>query len=268
MSWEDVLQGILGGAGAPSSDPSSGQTSKGGPLADLLGGILGGVSPHQATGSQGRAGGLPDLLGGILGGADGKLDVGDIAGILGGILGGAAPAGGTQSTPGGLGDILGGILGGAGSAGGSQPPPGGLGGILGGGTLGANSFLTPIITELAQRLGLPPAMASAVVSFVLGKLLSGSAQSAGRAPAPERQGLDLDHLLETIGSGQQLQPSYLQSTGLVDELSQRTRIDKATALESLQQVLAMLGGQLAAGPAPREQAAASDLDHLLDTWQD
>jgi len=246
MSMEDLLKGIL----AEGRSRQRGQRAASDPLADLLGGILGGVEPQQARGGQSAAGGLPDLLGGILGGADGKVDLGDIAGILGGILGGGG------ATPGR-----------------TQPSQGGLGGILGGASsLGANSFLAPIINELAERLGLPPAIANAVVSFVLGKLLSGSLGRAGAASpgaiAPSQpQGLDLDHLLETVGTGGQFEPGYLRSTGLVAELAQQTGIDQSTAMQSLQEVLGKLGGQLAAGRAPRK-AKASDLDHLLDEWVD
>ena len=277
MSMEDLLKGILGGAQRASPD----QGSQADPLSDLLGGILGGIRPKQAGGGAAGAGGLQDVLGGILGGADGKLDGGDIAGILGGILGGGGGGRSTQPSSGGLGDILGGILGGAGSGSAAQPSPGGLGGILGGilrgGSLGANSFLAPIITELAERIGIPPAMASAVVSFLLGKLLSRPAggaeispgrQQPSRRGATQAEGLDLDHLLDTLGTGQQPSSSYLRSTGIVDELSQQTGLDKDTALDSLKEVLGMLGTQLSAARAPRGQAPASDLDHLLDSWQD
>ena len=247
MSMEDLLKGILGGG----QSPQRGQRAASDPLSDLLGGILGGLEPQQARGGQSGSGGLPDLLRGILGGADGQVDMGDIAGILGGILGGGGAALGR-----------------------TQPSPGAPGGILGGASsLGTNSFLAPLINELAERLGLPPAIANAVVSFVLSKLLSGSLGGAGSAgpsrTAPSQpQGLDLDHLLETVGTGGQFEPSYLRSTGMVDELAQQTGIDQNTAIESLQEVLGLLGGQLAAGRAPRRKAKTSDLDHLLDEWVD
>jgi hypothetical protein len=259
MSMEDLLKGILGGGQAPRRGQ---QQAAPDPLADLLGGILGGVAPQPGGAGQSGGGSLPDLLGGILGGADGKVDVGDIAGILGGILGGGAAAPQpAQRRSGGLGDILGGILG------------------AGGGNLGANSFLAPIIQELAGRLGLSPAVANAVVGFVLTQLLP-RLMAGGTAAAPRptggrttprvqpQQGLDLDHLLESMGSGQQLQSSYFRSTGLADELAQQTGLDTGTAAESLQEVFALLGSQLAAGRSEPKPGDATYLDHLLDTWKD
>jgi hypothetical protein len=256
---EDLVKGILGGGQAP----SRGQKAAPDPLADLLGGILGGVTPQPGGAGQAGGGGLPDLLGGILGGADGKVDAGDIAGILGGILGGggtAAPQP-AQRRSGGLGDILGGILG------------------AGGGNLGANSFLAPIIQELAGKLGLPPAAANAVVGFVLTQLLP-RLMAGGTAAAPRptggrtspgvqpQQGLDLDHLLESMGSGQQLGSSYFRSTGLADELAQQTGLDAGTAAESLEEVFSLLGSQLAAGRSEPKPGDATYLDPLLDTWED
>jgi hypothetical protein len=258
MSMEDLLKGILGGGQAP----SRGQQAAPDPLSDLLGGILGGMAPQPGGAGQAGAGSLPDLLGGILGGADGQVDVGDIAGILGGILGGGAAAPQpAQRRSGGLGDILGGILG------------------AGGANLGANSFLAPIIQELAGRLGLSPAVANAVVAFVMTTILPrlfGARGAASPQPASPRrtaraqpeEGLDLDHLLESMSSGRQLEPAYFQSTGMADELAQQTGLDVNTAAESLQEVFALLGGQLVAGRTQPSPARSTDLDHLLDEWED
>jgi hypothetical protein len=250
---QDILGGILGGADA--QQPSGGQTGAGG-LQDILGGILGGAGAQQPSSGQAGAGGMGDILGGILGGADGQLDAGDLAGILGGILGGGgATAPRAQPSSGGLGDILGGILG-AGKA-----------------NLGANSFLAPIIQELAGRLGLSPAIAGLIVSFVLGKILPGLAGGKAAAqpspvPGGQAQGLDLDHLLESMGSGQQLEPSYFQQSGMAGELAQQTGLDQQTAAQGLQQVFELLGSQLAAGREKPSSTKASELDHLLDSWED
>ncbi len=241
---EDLLKGILEGAAAqpqPSRSKSTGDS-----LADLLGGILGG----RSGGSQG-AGGMGDLLEGILGG------------------------GGSQGA-GGMGDLLEGILGGGGSQG-----AGGMGGLLeailgGGGGLGSNSFLAPIIEGLAEKLGLPPAIAQMVVSFVLDKLLSGglgglapspTAPSGGRGLQPAQpQGYDLDHLLDAMGSGQQVDSAYLRSSGMADELAQQTGLDPHVAERSLQEVFDMLGGQVATERRQVRQPTPGSLDDLLDTW--
>jgi hypothetical protein len=146
----------------------------------------------------------------------------------------------------------------------------------GGANLGGNSFLAPIIQGLAEKLGLSPGIAQAVVGFVIAKLLPGLLAGA-RAPAPsstgrrraapsaqEGPGLDLDHLLGTMGAGQKLEPSYLRSTGMVDELAQQTGLDPDTAVQSLQQVFGMFGAQLGGSPSTQEKKG---LDSLLDTWE-
>jgi hypothetical protein len=226
---EDLLKSILGGADSRST--GSRQTTD--PLSDLLKSILGGASSTGRASPQGSAGELPDLLGGILGG-------------------------GTQEGFG-LDDILAGIMG------------------TGGSRVGANAFLAPIAQALAEKLGLSPALAQAVVAFAVSKLLPAllggvggvvpggqAGVSPARPSASGAQGLDLDHLLERMGSGQELEPSLLQSTGMVDELRQQTGMDSDVALHSLQQVFALFGAQLA-GPKP--QPKPQGLDRLLDTWE-
>ncbi len=229
MNMEDILKSILGGADAA----SGGKRQAADPLSDLLKGILGGASQGGRSSSQGRAQGLPDLLGGILGG-------------------------GSQDGFG-LDDIMGAIIGTGGSA------------------VGGNAFLAPIAQALAEKLGLSPALAQAVVGFALSKLLpallggvGGGLQqgqagvSPSRRPSAGAEGLDLDHLLESMGSGQEVAPSFLRSTGMVDELREQTGLDRDKAVQSLQQVFGLFGAQLA-GPKP--QPRPQGLDHLLDTWE-
>jgi len=238
MSMEDLLKSILGGAQAPAQGKQQAN-----PLADLLGGILGGAD-LQPTG-RAAASGTVDPIGAILGGRDGKLDLGDLARILGGVLGAGQAVPSTPQK--------------------STAPS----------NLGANSFLAPIITELAQRLGLPVSLANTIVSFVLGQLLSrGTSASTTRAAQAQSQragpaageGLNLDYLLETVGAGREVEASYVRSTGIVEQLAAQTGLDKNTATRGVQQALQLLGGQLAAGRAPRAAAGPTDLDHLLDTW--
>ncbi len=320
MSMEDLLKAILGGASAqtPAQRPRS--TSQTDPLAEILGGILGGA--QQSGGSQQGQIGIDDILGGILGGGaqpsgrsqQGGIGIDDILGgilgggaqpsgrsqqdqiglddILGGILGGGAqPSGRSQQDQIGLDDILGGILGGgAQQSGGSQQGQIGiddiLGGILGGGSgMNSNTFLGPIIQKLATQLGIPPAIAQMVVSFVLSKLLSGaSAQSQATRPSqavPRRQAqqqkqqggqtVDLDDLLEQMSAGQTLDAGYLEKSGMTEELVQQTGMDSDTAAASLQEVFKALGGALGPSqqgrqtPQPkRKSSPSSGLDSLLD----
>jgi len=231
-------------------------------LQDLFEAILEGGASQQQRRTQAEADPLSSLLEGILGGGSSSAPSSggmDLGGLLEGILGGgqAAPSTPRRSTPapssGGLEDIL--------------------GGILGGSSVGGNSFLGPIISGLAEKLGLPPAIAQVVVSFVLGKLLSGgltqgatrAGGTAGAQPASS-QGLDLDHLLETMSGGGDVAPGYLKSSGMAKELAQKTGLDQDKAERSLEEAFRMLGGQASVQRKEVRQPTPGSLDHLLDTW--
>jgi hypothetical protein len=264
---EDLFETILEGAG--SQQQLQRRRTSGDPLIDMLGSILEGAG-SQPQRRQSRTE-VPDTD--------------PLSGILGGILGGGAESQGA----GGMGDLLEAILAGGATAPQpaprrrSTPPSGGglgdiLGSILGGSSIGSNSFLAPIIEALAEKLGLPPAIAQMVISFVLSKLLSGAASRAqAPAPQPSRRarptpvspgGLDLDHLLEQMGTERGLDSNYLMSTGMAQELSQQTGLDAETAARSLQEALnMMLGSQVAASqPKHISQPKPGSLDNLLDTW--
>jgi hypothetical protein len=159
-----------------------------------------------------------------------------------------APSGGGLAGLGGLGDLLKGILGGGMGGGGSTEA-------------GLGSLLAPIANALAEKLGLPPQIAQMVITFVLGKLLSGFAgqQGGGMIPAPQAvprgyqspqpqqpQGLNLDDLLERMGSPRGVEASYIQSTGMAEELAGYTGLDPEMATQSLVQALNLLGGQMGA----------------------
>jgi hypothetical protein len=146
---------------------------------------------------------------------------------------------------------------------------------LGGSGASNNTFLAPIIGMLADKLGLPPAIAQMVVSFVLGKLLAGGASQAqvqpGRRAVPSPaspQGFDLDHLLDEMEGEQGLGADYLMSTGAADELAEQTGLDPDMAARSMQEVLNMMLGSQVEARRPRQvkQPKPGSLDHLLDTW--
>jgi hypothetical protein len=117
--------------------------------------------------------------------------------------------------------------------------------------MGAEPFLTPIISGIAGKLGLPPQIAQMVVTFVLGKLLAGHLGGAA-APAPdaqtsgatEQQGVDLAHLVEQMNSGQGVGVDFLRSSGMAEELSQQSGLDLDTAEASLQEAFTLLGDRL------------------------
>jgi hypothetical protein len=227
MAFEDLLKGILGGGMTGGQGGAEARLD----LTDLLGGILGGMggeAPQPSASPQGSAG-LPDLIGGILGGLG-----------QGGDLGGA------------------------------------LGGILGGSNMTNNAILGPISQALSEQLGLDPKVAQMVVIFalttvipaILGRMQKGHTQQgampSGALPAPqEGNALDLDDLLEQMGSQRAVGREYLQSTGLTQRLSAQTGLDPETAEESLQQTLFMLG-QFLDNDAPSSQMEESDLKSLLD----
>lgn len=229
MGMEDILKSLLEGAAQQQS--SRGRGSANDPVAELLEGILGGAIQGQRSSSS-TGGGLEDILGSILGG-------------------GQQSQRGQSSAGGGLEDILGGILGGGSSSAGASSPLSGL--------------LAPIANALAQKLGLPPAVAETVVGFVLNKLLASRVSGASSAAD---QGLNLDGLLESMSEGGVQDTSYFSQSGLTQELAQKTGLDPQTAERSLAEALSLLGGQVkqVRRTRPSNQPAPGGLDHLLDEW--
>jgi hypothetical protein len=111
-----------------------------GSLGDVMGALLGGGTPQgqeSPMGMQQGAGGLGDVMGALLGG-----------GMQGSVPSMGAQVGASQGAVG-IGDILGAVLGG-GSTG-----------------IGASPLLAPIANLLANKLGLPPAIAQAVIALSL-----------------------------------------------------------------------------------------------------
>jgi len=252
---------------------SGGTRGGAGNLAGLLSALTqGGAVTGQAGGAP-QAGGLADILGQMSQAGGMSQQVGDsqpggmpqsgdaLGQILGSLLGGETPQGqaspmGMPQEAGNLGDVLGSVLGGGAqdsvpSMGAAMGAPQGttgigdiLGAVLGGGStsIGASPLLAPIANLLAQKLGLPPAIAQAVIAFVLAKLMSGSGGGvpAGRMGLVE-EGPGMQDLLERAVSGQRLDKSTLAATGLPEELAQHTGLDPETASKSLQQALTLLG---------------------------
>lgn len=207
---------------------------------------------------------LEDLLGGILGGQGGEL-----GSILGSILGGSAPQsesspstlpGSDTSAPGGDSAQMAGAL------------PDILATLMSGGSL--DSIITPLIASLADRMGLPPQIAQAIVSIVLNQLMSGlQGSAASPSGAQQGQGLNLDSLMERMASGQGIDQAYLHSTGVPQQIAQQTGIDPNTAAQSVQQILGMLGATTGQVPDSSSQEPPAQvppeekgLDNLLKKW--
>jgi hypothetical protein len=183
-----------------------------------------------------------DLMNSMLSGAGSQSDqdgpdADQLADLLGGLMEGSAGQQGGDA-----GDLLAGLLG-ASSSGGAGDLGGLLGAVMGGGgaDTGVSSMLAPVTDHLAEKLGIPPEMAQMIVVFVVGKLLSGRMRGGAAAGQDD---VDLDDLFAHMSSDRGLDADYLQSTGMVDELSQQTGLDSDAAAQGLQEAFGMLGGQL------------------------
>jgi hypothetical protein len=111
------------------------------------------------------------------------------------------------------------------------------------------------VNSLADKLGLPPQIAQAVVSFVLSKLLANRTQpgidiypDSAQSRAAQLQRASMDDVVQKMNSGQRVTKTAIRKTGMAEELSAQTGLDPATAEASLQEVLNALGGQLGAQP--------------------
>ncbi len=270
----DLLGALLNAAGAQSGPSQSG----GDPLSTLLGGLTGGGGAQQ--GAQGGDV-LGSLMGGLMGGggAQGASDLGSLmggsgaqqdvqgGGVLGSLLGGGAPSpqqgagdlgslmgggGAQQGAQGGdvLGSLLGGLLGGGAPQGGQQMPTAQAG-------ISSHPYLAPIVNGLAQKLGLPPAIAEAVVSFALTQLLGSLMNRASAGREMGVQSFDIsqrtlqvagdqqtEDIAQRFQSGVSLDADYLHSAGLPQQLAEQTGLDQKTAAKSLEQAFRLLGGEL------------------------
>ena len=140
MSMEDILKVLVDSRQQGSSTQAAAD-----PMANLIGGLLGG-GQAQSGGSQ-QAGG--DLVGGI-------------ANLLGSVMGGGQSQAQNTANPqaGGLGDMMGlleSVIGGQSGTTANDP-------IM--------ALLNPFVAPLAKKANIPPEIAIIVVSFVAHKLLS------------------------------------------------------------------------------------------------
>jgi hypothetical protein len=247
------LNSILGALGADAdSEPAANQAGND-PTLDSLGSLLSGGASQRAGAPQGT-GGLGGLLNSLLGGSASQ-GAGAGGDLLSTLLGGGASQG-----AGGAGDLLSTLLGvGASQGAGAPQSSGGAGSLTGAqaggsGALSGNPILGPIVDGLAQKMGLPPALAEMVVGFVLSRLLSGQAGATGATGQGNRMGMEvgegsseLSGIVQRLNSGQGLDARYLHSTGLPQQLAEQTGLDLHTATGSLQHVFEMLAGSMGSG---------------------
>ncbi|MBI5298508.1 MAG: hypothetical protein HY869_23770 [Chloroflexi bacterium] len=191
---------------------------------------------------------LAQLVGGLLGGGQGGADqtTGQVMDLVGSLLGGqtSAPSTGASEQGAGLGNMM-----------------GLLESVIGAGQTGENagaaagdpllSMLQPFINQLAEKVKIPPALATIAVTFVVHKMLAHHPTS-GR----DSTQFDLDDLLKTGA----LNADALKSSGMVSELSQATGLDEGSASQTLDAAFSLLGGtaqKAAAKPAAPKLGTAT-----------
>ena len=201
---DDLLNSMLGDLleGDEESGEKKPAADKG--LEELLGGLMGGQSPQEGAGTgQGAEGEMGEMLGSLLGG--GQQQGGDLGGMLNAILGGDQQSAGGAD----LGSMLGGLMGG-----GSQS-----------GDISQMPIVGPILERLSQELGIPPNIAMALVSAVIGMLGSGQI-TGGRSMGLD----DLANLAEDQSTVQ----------NIAQEVAGETGIDENTVVQAVQHILKML----------------------------
>lgn len=208
-------------------------------LEALLGGLLG---------SGGTTAGQP----GGSGGSSNTINLNDLIGML---IGQNASQGQTHHN--GISDLINALIG---------------GGAAGGNTGGNNQRINPIAQMLADRLGIPPQLAQAVVAFFISRILQKQLQNlpAGAQPAlpatpagTADDGLDLDDLLDVMGDRRTLQTRLSQS-GMANDLARQTGLTPAQANAALQEVVQIVGEQRIK-PRPVTTQGVN-LKRLLETW--
>lgn len=205
-------------------------------MEDLLAALLRSGMQQQQQAQRNPTDPTAQLLQALLGGGQQPQQPmsGNLDSLLEAFGGGQQPARPTQSAPaGGLESLIGSLMG----MGGPTAQPGGM-------NLAQNplllQMLLPLITPLAQKLNISPQVAMMIVTFVLQALM---ANRGKKTTAATTQGLNLDGLLRQASSPQGITPAYVQSTGMVRELSKQTGLDDATASRGLLEVLSLLGQQ-------------------------
>lgn len=157
-----------------------------------------------------------------------------MAHLISGLLGGAGGSQmtGASSQQGGLGSMMGML---EMFMGGNQP--GSMDQSMAGGDP-LMMLLQPYVTQLANKMKIPPEIAMVVVTLVAHKLLAHHPTS-GR----DSNSFDLDDMLNQMGSGK-IDSNILHSSGMVREVSKRTGMNEADAEKTLNSALTMFGNSL------------------------
>ena len=135
-----------------------------------------------------------------------------------------------------------------------------------------SGMLTPIVDELANKLGLPPELAQAVITFAISQLMNSQANAGGAASTSPRNaggvlasgrgmlsnadgGLEPSNLVAHLTSGKTADSNYFQSTGLAKQLASQTGMSQQQAASSLESVFSMLSG----GTPPSAPASSGSI---------
>ena len=220
---------------------SQAEPAAGGDLGGMLGALLGGGQQAASQAEPAAGGDLGGMLGALLGGGQQAASQaepaagGDLGGLLEALLGGGQQ---TSSSGGGMGGLLGALLGGGGQAQQSSGVSSGMGGLLGsllgGGQQTASSSASPIVQAISEKLGIPTAIVELIVSFVLSKLQGSMSQRGIEASALQDSG---------VAQSADLQQLFQQMSGdrhMAAELANQTGLDTRTAMQGMQEVLALL----------------------------
>lgn len=224
-------------------------------MEELLKAIMGAAAEGNRATPQQRGGAQPDplaeMLEGILGGggaqptpvpgqAGGTIDIAD---LIGAVIGQNARRGPTSQN--GIADMIGAILG------------------------GQQGGINPIAQLIADKTGIPVAIAQMAVAYFMSKMFQGQAQTAPRRGGgfqprqAEPDGLDLDDLLDSMGDSSSL-GTHFANNGMAAELAQKTGLSEDKANETLQEIINVIGkNRSRPNPVnPREV----NLKGLLDNW--
>lgn len=250
---EEILKAIMQ-AQAQAQQQQAGQRTQrqsADPLAEMLGGLIGGQQQAQSRQQQQAANPMQQILGGILGAQSGiprqqaqRAAQDPLAEILGAAMG-------SGTSGGGLADLI--------------------GMVMGGGNVGRRSASNPIANMIAGKFGVSPMIANMIVNFFMAKMLSGKlggmTQSGAGQYAPSQQqqsnGLDLDDLLGMLKGGGDI-GGVLNQSGFAKEMAEATGVDEGTAVKSVTEILKALSGARSRPTPVKPQQ--NGLNDLLDTW--
>ncbi len=259
---ESLLESILKASAQSVMQQDNDQTNQAAadPISDLLGGILGGNKAPQQRAPAQQSDPINDILGGILGGNSQNSR--------------SAPR--QQASGGGIQDLIGGLIGGNASKG--QQHQNGMADmlqiIMGGASGRSNASNNFIAKMLSDKLGIPPAIASAAVAFFMAKMIERQMDKQRR---PSGQGgrfeaggsriaadsLDLDDLLDSMDDDDTLGMKFNES-GMANDLARKTGLSPDQANHTLQEIVHIVGVQRAK-PRP-VSPKESNLKGLLDEW--